>query len=307
MTPTGSVDTGAAAMRSMPADVRSLRDPWPSRSDEVPGLTDELEQEFRFGQRVAKTERGYVMGGSMSGGSSQMWMPATREQYRAFKRWQNLEGLLEGRDDEAFARLTALLARHDIELVTRRHSTAPGRRAPSDPTPYPGYGVIYADVERILAVLPEPHLSRPQLRRLQLGGWGPDAAKASAYADDTVIMYDFACRGARRTFLGLFLHELGHAHEVALSAAEKDALHAEFEVLGEEDAFFGVEFLLDATTRRIRQRLVFEEFLAETYMIYTACGGALRGMIEGLSPRAGAAWRRAYDVLRASFGGIEYS
>lgn len=307
MTPTGSVDTGAAAMRSMPADVRSLRHPWPSRSGEIEGLTEELEQEFRFGQRVAKTERGYVIGGSMSGGSSQMWMPATREQYRAFKRWQNLEGLLEGRDDEAFARLTALLARHDIELVTRRDSTAPGRRAPADPTPYPGYGAIYADVERILAALPEHHLSRPELRRLQFGGWGPDAAKASAYADRTVIMYDFACRGARRTFLGLFLHELGHAHEEAMTSAEKDALHAEFEVLGEEDAFFGVEFLLDADTRRIRQRLVFEEFLAETYMIYTACGGALRDMIAGLPARARGAWERVYDMLRASFGGVEYT
>lgn len=305
MTSSGSVDTGA--LRSMPADVRSLRAPWPSRRDEVPGLTDELEQEFRFGQRVTKTERGYVMGGSMSGGSSQMWMPAEREQYRAFKRWQHLEGLLEGRDDEALARLSALLARHDVGLVTRRNCSATGRRAPADPAPFPGYGRLYADAERVLAALPAEHLARPQLRRLQLGGWGPDAAKASAYADDTVIMYDFACSGARRTFLGLLLHELGHVHECALSEAEKDALHAEFQVLGDEDAFFGVEFLLDAATRRIRQRLVFEEFLAESYLIYTACGGALRDMIAGLSPRAHAAWGRAYDVLRASFGGVEYS
>lgn len=294
-------------MRSMPAEVRSLREAWPSRTSDIPGLTVELEEEFRFGQRVTKTERGYHMGGSMKGGSSSMWIPVSREQYRAFKRWQKAEGLLEERDDEAFARLGALLSRHGIELATRRHTTAPGRRAPSDPTPFSGYGPLYADMERILSVLPEHHLARPQLRKLQLGGWGPDAAKASAYVEPTVIMYDFACRGARRTFLGLFLHELGHAHETALSEAEKDALHAEYQVLGEEDAFFGVEFLVDAATRRFTQKFVFEEFLAETYMIYTACGGALRDMIAGLGPRTRAAWERAYDVFRASFDGIEYA
>lgn len=302
-----SVRTGADAMRSMPADVRSLRDEWPSRSGEIPGLTSELEQEFRFGQRISKTERGYVMGGSMKGGSSSMWYPATRDQYRAFKRWQNAEGLLEGRDDDAYARLTALLARHEIELVTRRQTNAPGRRAPSDPVPFAGYGPIYADCERMLSELPEQHLSRPQLSRLQLGGWGPDAAKASAYVDGTVIMYDFACRGARRTFLGLFLHELGHAHEVALSEAEKDALHAHFQVLSEDDAFYGVEFLVDAATRKLTQKFVFEEFLAETYMIYTACGGGLRAMIAGLAPRARAAWEQVYALFRASFGGVEYT
>jgi hypothetical protein len=293
-------------MRSMPPEVRSLRDAWPSRTGEIPGLTVELEEEFRFGQRVSKTEVGYHMGGSMSGGSSSMWIPASRDQYRAFKRWQKVEGLLEGRDDEAFGRLSALLARHGIELATRRQS-AGGRRAPSDPTPFAGYGPIYAAVEQILSALPVQHLSRPQLRRIQLGGWGPDAAKASAYVEPTVIMYDFACKGARRTFLGLFLHELGHAHETAMSEAQKDALHREYQVLGEEDAFFGVEFLVDATTRKFRQKFVFEEFLAETYMIYTACGGALREMIACSSPRAREAWERAYGLFRASFDGVEYA
>jgi hypothetical protein len=293
-------------MRSMPPDVRLLRDAWPSRAREIPDLTDELEQEFRFGQRISKTDRGYMMGGSMKGGSSSMWYPATREQYKAFKRWNNLEGLLEGRDDDAFARLTALLDRHGIELCTKRQSPTPGRKSPADPTPFVGYGRLYADMEAILVELPEQHLARPQLRRIQLGGWGPDAAKASAYVEPAVLMYDFACRGARRTFLGLFLHELGHAHEVALSPAEKDAIHAQFLVLGEEDAFFGVEFLLDALARQLTQKLVFEEFLAETYMIYTACGGGLRDMIARVSPRAREAWEKVYDLFRASFHGVEY-
>ena len=91
------------------------------------------------------------------------------------------------------------------------------------------------------------------------------------------------------------------------SEAEKDALHAQFQVLSEDDAFYGVEFLVDAATRKLTQKFVFEEFLAETYMIYTACGGGLRAMIAGLQPRARAAWEQVYALFRASFGGVDYT
>ena len=54
-----------ALLRKMPDDVCDLRNDWPSRVDSIKGLTWELEQDFRFGQRVTKTERGYVMGGTL--------------------------------------------------------------------------------------------------------------------------------------------------------------------------------------------------------------------------------------------------
>src|SRR5580698_9678456 len=88
-------------LRSMPAEVRKLRDQWPSQRERVPDLTDELEKEFRFGQRISKTERGYFMGGPIKGGTSSMWYPAKTEDYQAYQRWRKIEGLVEGRDDEA--------------------------------------------------------------------------------------------------------------------------------------------------------------------------------------------------------------
>jgi len=291
----------------MPPEVQALRAPWPSLCPDVTGLTEELECDFRFGQRVSKTELGYVMGGTLKGGSSSVWYPATQEQYHAYRRWQRREGVVEARDDAALESLQDLLARHDVELSTRR-----GRRAalrspqPSEGPPFGGFGPIYRDMAAILAQLPAEHLARPTLERIHLGGWGPDAAKASAYQDGAVLMYDFACRGARRTFLGLFLHELGHAHEAALDEAARDVLHRAYEVLLEEDAFFGVEFLLDAETRRIYQRFVFNEFLAETYLVYTACGGRMRDGIAAWPPRARAAWDQVYALFRDSFAGVEY-
>jgi hypothetical protein len=292
------------ALRQMPDAVRDLRAAWPSLASTIPDLTAELEREFRFGQRITKTERGYIMGGTLKGGSSSMWFPVERKQYQAFRRWQTREGVLEGRDDEAQARLAALLARHEVELVTRR---GPPKKGAEGEPPNPAFGPLYGLMLQVLEALPVEHLARPALRRIQLGGWGPDAAKASAYDDGAVLMYDFACRGARRTFLGLFLHELGHAHEVSLAQAELAALGEAWRVLVDEDAFVGVEFILDAPTRCIYQRLVFAEFLAETYMLYAAMGEALRGTIEGLAPRARDAWRRVYELFRSTFHGVEYA
>jgi hypothetical protein len=290
----------------MPDEVRNLRRPWESLADSVPGLTWELEQDFRFGQRITRTETGYVMGGTMKGGSSSMWYPSTKDEYKAFKRWQNKEGLLEGRDDEALDAVRELLTQHGVELVTRRQALVPSRRSAVDPEPFRGYGPIYGAMRQMLTALPAPHLERPALARIQLGGWGPDAAKASAYHEGAVLMYDFACCGARRTFLGLFLHELGHAHEVSLTEAEKDAIYEGYKVLNEADAFLGVEFLVDGATRKLYQKFVFAEFLAEMYMIYAACGAALREHIEASGSDVRAAWKKVYRVFRDTFLGVEY-
>jgi hypothetical protein len=293
--------------RRMPDEVRALRDPWPSLAREVKDLTWELEQDFRFGQRVTRTEQGYVLGGTMKGGSSSMWQPARREDYHAFRRWQQAEGILETRDDEAFERLAGKLARHGVELATRRHAGGMGRgRGHVDEAPFPGYGPLYEAMHGVLTALPDSHLERESLRRIVLGGWGPDAAKASAYQDGSVLMYDFACRGARRTFVGLFLHELGHAHEVALPEADKAALHEAYQVIAEADAFVGVEFLLDASTRKLYQRFVFTEFLAETYMVYASHGVSLRESFRAHAPPVQAAWERVYELFRRSFDGCEY-
>jgi hypothetical protein len=294
-------------LRKMPDDVQDLRRPWKSLADRIKGLTWELEQDFRFGQSVTKTDRGYVMGGTIKGGSSSMWYPATQDQYHAFKRWQAVEGVYEARDDEAYDGLRALLLASDVSLLTRREAASRGgRRAKADLEPYTGYGPVYGDILSIATGLPSEHLKRKSLQAIQLGGWGPDAAKASAYKDGIVMMYDFATGGARRTFLGLFLHEMGHAHEVDMSEALRDILYVQYHVLIEEDAFFGVEFLVDADTRKLYQKFVFVEFLAETYMIYTSCGEGMRTQIAELGDRAREAWLKIYEVFRDTFHGIEY-
>lgn len=287
-------------LRRMPLELRELRRPWPSQRERVPNLTDELEKEFRFGQRIARTDRGYFMGGPIKGGTSSMWYPSSREDYKAYKSWRKVEAVVEGRDDEALERLQRLLEARGVELATRQSSRH------EDGVPFAGFGPLYALMADALEALPPSHLARPSFKRLQVGGWGPDGAKASAYDRGSVLMYDFAVRGARRTFAGLFLHEMGHPHEQALEPGLRDRLKRLYKVVNEADAFLGLEFLLEASTRRLHQKFVFEEFLAETYLIYAACGETLREFIASQRGEVRSSWEQIYEIFRDTFQGYEY-
>ncbi len=162
-------------------------------------------------------------------------------------------------------------------------------------------------IYQICLCLPEAHLSSPQLTRVQLGGWGPDSAKASAYDRGAVIMYDFAISGARRTFLGLFLHELGHAHQACFGLGELAILREHYTTICERGSVMGSEFLLDSRTRQIYQRLDFTEFLAESYMHYCSQGQRLRDFIGRLDEPARGAWCESYALYRSAFDGAEYA
>jgi hypothetical protein len=167
-------------------------------------------------------------------------------------------------------------------------------------------GGVYGLAHEVLREVPPLHLERDELTRVQLGGWGPDAAKASAYHDGAVLLYDFAIRGARRTFVGLLLHELGHAHERALLADQRLALRRAYQSIAAADALFGAEFLLDPEARRGYQRLAFEEFVSDLYLAYAACGGALRRFASQAPPGARGSWGEAYGVMMETFDGWEY-
>lgn len=286
----------------MPTEVRALGRPWDSLEGKVPGLTAELEKEFRFGQSVISLDGRFRLGGNLKGGSSAMWIPSDRGSYDAYTAWRDRDGIPRLKDRRAFRRLHRLLARHGIVLVNGSWSGA--EQVEKNFSEKRGY--IYAVTHDILLNLPEAHLSRESFRILQLGGWGPDGAKASAYEDGRVMMYDFALGGARRTYIGLFLHELGHAHEAALSGDAREGLRKAFRAIVRQGAVLGVEFLVDGHARRMYQMRVFEEFVAETYMIYVSQGGILRAFISDQESGARAAWDEAYAALRETFDGVEY-
>lgn len=289
-------------MSSMPEPVRELGHPWRTLAGTVPGLSAELENEFRFGQKVIFFNGLYRLGGNIKGGSSSIWSPSTSGAYRAYCRWKEIDGIPSEENRAAFDDLVALLARHEITLLNGNYALfeqAEHRFCKS-------WGYLYAVTAQILRLLPDRHLARDEFESLQLGGWGPDCAKGSAYEDQGVKMYDFALEGARRTYVGLLLHELGHAQEVAFGAEDKAVLRGHYRTIVAAKAVLGVEYLLDAETRRIYQLRFFEEFLAELYMIYASQGERLRRFISAQPPPVRAAWDVVYDLFRKAFDGMEY-
>ncbi len=283
----------------MPAEVQALRDPWPSLVGTIPHLTRDLEKRFRFGQRVSATSKGYFLGGAIKGGSSSVWVPTGPEVFDAYRGWRAREGFQARRPNGSLSRLSCLLGPSGIRLFDAKAEPIGAEEAP--------LAEVYELCFAILSNLPGSHLRRDSLQTIQLGGWGPDSAKGSAYQNSKVAIYDFAMRGARRTFIGLFLHELGHAHEAVFSRGVRARLEAQYRVLAETNAFVGVEFLLDAASRRTYQRLAFSEFLAELYMVYAVCGARLRSHVEEQTGAAAEAWRSVYATFRASFDDVEYA
>lgn len=283
----------------MPAEVQALRYPWPSLVDKITALTPELEKRFRFGQRVSCTSKGYFLGGAIKGGSSSVWIPTSHEVFQAYCSWRQLEAFPESPPNGALTRLEQFTGNLGVSLLDNNAEPIHREEAP--------LAAVYQLSHSILDGLPRSHLTRGSLRQIQFGGWGPDSAKASAYHNRRVSLYDFALRGARRTFIGLFLHELGHAHESIWGPSERARLEAAYRVISETDTFLGVEYLLDAQSRRTYQRLAFNEFLAENYMVYVACGGRLRRFVESLQGAAAGAWQATYDTFVRSFDGNEYA
>ncbi|HOX05356.1 MAG TPA: hypothetical protein PK280_03060 [Planctomycetota bacterium] len=299
----GGAAGSAAGFRRMPEEVRALGRSWDTLVGQVPGLTPELERDFRFGQTVFPFAGGFRIGGSLKGGSSTMWRPATEGDCRAYTAWKEREGVPGSVDDlVAFENLAGLLADSRVDFWNQGHQS--GSRRPAEYVP--GRGWIYRMVLDILNCLPAEHLGRPQFSALQLGGWGPASAKASAYENGRVFIYDFALGGARRTLIGLFLHEMGHAHEAALSPEAVEEISARHTPISERGALLGLEFLLDAESRKVYQQFLVSEFIAETYVAYTAAGPTLRELVASTAGEAGKAWREVYDIYRRSFGGIEY-
>lgn len=290
-------------LRSMPDEVRDLARPWRTLVGVIPDLTDELEQEFRFGQQVIDFGGVYRLGGNIKGGSSSMWIPCSRHEWDAYREWQREDGIPDAEDRETYDALDALLAGAGIDIVNGNYSS----REQDEHRYSKGKGLVYEMILRVIERLPRSHLARNEFKVLQIGGWGPDCAKGSCYEDGTVSLYNFAIGGARRSFLGLLLHELGHVNETAMRRDRADALQERFAPIARAKAVIGVEYLLDGETRRTYQVRFFREFLAETYMIYTSQGTRLREFIAAQGGAVKESWDAVYDTFRESFEGVEYA
>jgi len=253
-----------------------------------------MEDEFRFGHTVVKVGDGYRMGGSIKGGSSSIWVMVQEAALEAYVGWKQRESPPVLEDAEAYAEIKHIFSEAGVKFA-------------SYPAEYePSHGSAYRVMLEITRSLPVEHLKALALKEVRAGGWGPDAAKASAYKSGTVYIYDFAMSGAARTLAGLYLHELGHAFHDSLAPAQARTLNECHEIIAGTGAFMGIEFLLDPESRIVYQEFIPDEFAAETYMLYVSCGSALRDFIRKQPFKISEAWWKVYLLYMESFDGAGY-
>ena len=274
---------------------------WEILSGRMPGLTPDLEFGFRFSQRVMRFRSGrYRIGGSMKGGGSELWTPTTEAASITYEAWRMAEAFQPTPDPDARRELVGLLSSAGVRF------NEPGSPGSAD-RHQKKRGAVYRLTLDILRALPFEHLASDRLKGLSLGADPTGGADCSAYDNGEILMYSFALNGARRTYIGLLLHELGHPFFLSLSQSSVAALSNAHRTISDSRAFLAVEFLWEKGQRIINQELSLEEFVAELYMEYSACGSLLRSHIAGQkNSGVSAAWRTVYQIIKDGYGGREY-
>ncbi|RME88645.1 MAG: hypothetical protein D6785_00660 [Planctomycetota bacterium] len=289
---------------SLAPEIKALKEPWPSLGDEIPGLTEKLERAFRQGQGVFFTIKGYLLGGNIKGGSSCIWRKTTKDIYKIYKEWYQREGFRERISGKERERLKNFLKDHNIILLE-------GDRSARNADPKENIRIMipdecYALTYEILTHLPPHHLINPYFQKLQIGGWGPDSAKGSAFHNNTVMMYDLTVHGAKRTYAAILLHEIGHAHALLLEDDQQKELYEHFSALSKTEDWIGLEYYLGSNIRKEYQKNHFNEFLAETYLHYVVIGKDLPRFLEGMAPASMEHWKAVFQIFQNSFDDWEY-
>ncbi len=324
--------------RSLPADLAIASSDWPSLVGKIPYLDVRLEQSFRFGhgiwRAVVLKDATYEKWGTLSGGMTMLVESAGETELVAYHGWRKVEGFeyigaektldaieslrrfLDGVNDErATLGMPPLVLSGRGERYVRKtfeELQRPGTQLHPRRQVFEQMGGIYRSVERILDELPRPHLFNPYLKEISLGEGVSSSVRGSEYVPEhgQVVMFTLALGAARRTFVGLFLHELGHAlaRRMLGDAAEAKFFEERHGFLRAKGAFLGVDFWIGREDRVFYQTDL-EEFLAETFMHYVAAGDCIRAHMASIDDgKVARCWAEVYEAYRDMyFCGIEYS
>ncbi|MBI5066510.1 FHA domain-containing protein [Candidatus Woesearchaeota archaeon] len=298
-------------IQKVPASPLDHDNKWASLVGIIPGLTEELERDFKFGGMINEWGKGeYKHEKSTEGGGTMELTPASEEEYKTFQEWKKYNYLPELSLSEAreeLRKLKALLSKHEITLEFTENLEDFETNEKS---------VIHLSskikrIRQLLELLPDSILDLGTLERITLGGYeGVGGAKGSAFNSQykELQILQFALSGPERNLDALVLHESGHALAVSLTQKERDELRQLREKISQSD-FFTFDYGLGKEERAGRMSDSLNEFLAESFMHYTLQGEQLRKHIENLEktkPSAGKAYSELYNFLKQKFDGKEY-
>lgn len=161
----------------------------------------------------------------------------------------------------------------------------------------------------IMELLPENHLRNSHFKELILGGWGGGAAKGSEYDKPTVHIFSFAIDGARRNFLCMLLHEIGHSF-FSYITSESPSLKKRMELLFKNLDLshfrnLAIDFIFGKSSRLTQISSSASEFYAEFYLWYVVQGTRIKIFAESLEQTQKDLIIEIYDIYKENFG-IEY-
>jgi len=196
--------------------------------DNIPGLTRNILQRFRgSGAQVIPFDDRYMLYDD-NWGMTMAGAPVEKEVYDAFLAWRALEGFKQTTDE-------AVLNRKADEIKTflsRFNKGFDGNRATS---------LQLLDLTfELLKNTPDSVLNNPELKALRLYTGRIGAARGSQYEDNEVRMFASACNAAKKDYLYLLAHELGHPIHDALESGHykgNDVLYESWKIIRQAKAF----------------------------------------------------------------------
>ncbi len=288
----------------VPKSLVRLSKQWPTLVGRVHGLTDDLENMFRFGHNVDYDPylQRYTLGGSAKGGDTIMRSPVTEEAYLTYLSWKSIECISPvGSDSESaasFRSLEEFLIEEGVELKKKEGLSISVR-----------LGSAARFSEGLLRLLPRSFFGQNVLKSIFLGSSRHGAALGSAYEDGKVMIYSFLLRTAKKTFAGLFMHELGHAFQDILKSGgngDMKTISEAHKIISHHNSFYGTSFWGDRQSRKQYQQN-YSEFIPEMFMVYVTQGDALRRHINHKEdPELREAYAAVYRIFKNKLG-VEYS
>jgi hypothetical protein len=283
---------------------RELSEPWHSYVGKIEGLTPELERDFRNGttieemnDQLAERIGKYVKFDFRTGAglTFDMHSKVPESEFKIYQAWATKESAPKDEDPNAKKDLVNFLSKYKIKLwceegIKDSH---------------------YRITKEILSVLPEHHLKSRHFNMLEFGGVSATSATCSEYHDKSVRMFPYALEGPVRNFVGLLLHESGHAFyhslEGCLSSEEMTKVDQAYRTIRRNSATLNVDYLKGPESRN-DSLCQLDEFIAENYMIYVTQGERLRQHIASIKDKkVQDAWVNVYRTIRKGFCGIEYT
>lgn len=272
---------------------------WPSRVSKINGLTQDLEEEFKFGAEVLK-EKSFFVKRSTKDGFYYIEERVNESVYNAFLEWKSLENFND------YPSYINEIIYYDFVIALSEYNISIINKSSRDQ---------YLEILNILSLMPEKLVNNnPDFTTIKFGGnIGKNQAKISEYREEThsINIFDFLLKSPKRLFTAIFIHEIGHVVDETFlknNLESRNKLMNAKTAINNANATYTFDFGM-SREGRISYQHISGEFIAENFMHYVLQGDDLRQHIMlQKNDSVKSAWCEVYNFYKNTvFNGTEFS